>query len=291
MEALVYNRSMSTLPLEEKRNKLILALYELHTTKGPRVDIYELEKLSGLERREFYDMIRQLGRTQKGWLIKSNERVSITPEGIEKAEELLKMQMVEKERLVLKKIYDLGGPTHMDWVPIDKLSKELGMPFRELNPILNDFERRGWVEGPDEALGLTPAGVREVENPGSDTRGGATTVQNIFQGPFQGGMIIGGHGHTQHNTFSNNPKVGEAIDAVMRLVQQSDLGTLDKEDVLKDVERLKELTSKEQTPDTLQRIEKRIGMVKDGIETAEKGGELITKVTPYLVMLWQALTS
>jgi hypothetical protein len=283
---------MSTLPLEEKRNKLILALYELHTTKGPRVNIYELERLSGLERQEFYDMVRQLGRTQKGWLIKSNERVSITSEGIEKAEELLKMQMVEKERLVLQKIYDLGGPTHTDWVPIDRLSKELGMPFRELNSILLDFERKkGWTEGPDEAVGLTPAGVREVENPGGDARGGGTTVQNIFHGPFQGGMIIGGHGHTQHNTFSNNPKVGEAIDAVMRLVQQSDLGVLDKEDVLKDVERLKELTSKEPAPDTLQRIGKRIGMVKDGIEAAEKGGELLIKVTPYLVTLWQLLTT
>jgi Mn-dependent DtxR family transcriptional regulator len=179
---LFYNRSMSTLPLEEKRNKLILALYELHTTKGPRVDIYELEKHSGLERQEFYDMIRQLGRTQKGWLIKSNERVSITSEGTEKAEELLKMQMVEKERLVLKKIYDLGGPTHMDWVPIDKLRKELGMPSRELNAILLDFERRkGWVEGPDEAVGLTPAGVREVENPGGDTRGVGLQFKIFFK--------------------------------------------------------------------------------------------------------------
>ena len=281
-----------TLPLEEKRNKLILALYELHTTKGPRVDIYELERLSGLERQEFYDMIRQLGRTQTGWLIKSNERVSITSEGIERAEELLKMQMAEKERLVLKKIYDLGGPTHLDWVPIDRLQKELGMQFRELNGILLDFERKkGWVEGPDEAIGLTPAAVREVENPGGDNRGGGTTIQNIFHGPFQGGMIQDGEGNTQHNTFSNDPKIDETISAVVRLIQESGLNSLDKEDVLKDVERLKELTTKEQTPDTLQRIEKRIDMVKSGIETAEKGGELLTKVTPYLVLLWQALTS
>jgi ribosome-binding ATPase YchF (GTP1/OBG family) len=104
-------------------------------------------------------------------------------------------------------------------------------------------------------------------------------------------MIIGGHGHTQHNTFLNNPKIEEVINAVVRLVQQSDIQALDKEDILKDVERVKELTAKEQTPDTLQRIEKRIGMVKDGIETAEKGGELLVKVMPYLVTLWQLLTS
>jgi len=104
-------------------------------------------------------------------------------------------------------------------------------------------------------------------------------------------MIQGGEGHTQHNTFSNDPKIDETISAVVRLIQESGLNSLDKEDVLKDVERLKELTTKEQTPDTLQRIEKRIDMVKSGIETAEKGGELLTKVTPYLVLLWQALTS
>lgn len=283
---------MSTLALEEKRNKLILALYELHTTTGPRVDIYELETRSGLERQEFYDMIRQLGRTQKGWLIKSNERVSITSDGIEKAEELIKMQMVEKERRVLQKIYDLGGPTHMDLVPIDRLEKELGMNYRELNGILLDFERKkGWVEGPDEAIELTPAGVREVENPGGDTRGGGTTIHNIFHAPVQGGFIQSGHGHTQNITFSNNPKIDETISAIVKVIQESNVGDLDKEDLLKDVERLKELSAKQQTPDTLERIDKRIGMVKNGIETAEKSGELLLKVTPYLATLWQLLTS
>jgi hypothetical protein len=32
-------------------------------------------------------------------------------------------------------------------------------------------------------------------------------------------------------------------------------------------------------------------MVKDGIEATEKGGELLVKVTPYLVTLWQLLTT
>lgn len=202
------------------------------------------------------------------------------------------MEMAEKEQLVLKKIYDLGGPTHMDLVLIDRLEKELGMPFRELNAILLDFERRkGWVEGPEEAVQLTPAGVREVEDPGWPTRGGGTTIHNVFHAPVQGGFIQGGQGHTQHNIYSNNLKIDESIGAIVRLIQQSDLNDLDKEDILKDVERVRELAAKEQTPDTLQRIDKRIAMVKSGIETAEKGGELLTKVTPYLVALWQLITS
>ena len=282
---------MSTLPLEERRNKVILALYHLHTTKGPHVDTDELEELSdvGLD---FYPILREVGRNGRGWLHHVNLKVRILPPGIEKAEELLNMQMVEKERLVLKKIYDLGGPTHLDWVPIDRLQKELGMNFRELNGILLDFERKkGWAEGPDEAIGLTPAGVREYENPGADARSGGTTIHNVFHAPVQGGFIQGGQGHTQHNVYSNNPKIDEAIGAVVKLIQESNLGDLDKEDILKDVERVKELAAKEQTPDTLQRIEKRIGMVKSGIETAEKGGQLLVKVTPYLVALWQLITS
>jgi hypothetical protein len=283
---------MSHLPLEEKRNKLILALYELYRTTGsPVVKTEQLRSLADVDP-DFYSILREVGKNGRRWLEHRNLNTVIKSEGIIKAEELLKMEMAEKEQFVLKKIYDLGGPTHMDLVPIDRLVKELGMPFRELNAILLDFERKkGLVEGPDEAVQLTPAGVRKKENPGGDTRGGSTTIHNVFHAPVQGAWIQGGQGHTQHNTFSNNPEIDETISAVARLIQQSNLNELDKEDVLKDVERLKELAAKEPTPDTLQRIDKRIGMVKSGIETAEKGGQLLTKVTPYLVALWQLLTS
>lgn len=282
---------MSTLPLEEKRNKLILALYGLHTTKGPHIDIAELREQADVGT-DFYPVLREIGIHGRGWLQHRNMKVYIKAPGIEKAEELSKMQIAEKERLVLDKIYDLGGPTHMDLVLINRLENELGMQFRELNAILLDFERRkGWVEGLEHAVQLTPAGVREKENPGGDARGGGTTIQNIFHAPVQGGFIQGGQGHTQHNVYSNNPKIDETISAVAQLIQGSNLANLDKEDILKDVERLKELASKEQTPDTLNRIEKRIGMVKSGIETAEKGGELLLKVTPYLIALWKLLVS
>jgi hypothetical protein len=286
---------MSTLPFEEKRNRVLLALYELHTTTGPHVKIEELQKLANVERRDFYDILRHIGAPSKGWLKKSNMIVRITAEGIDEAEDLLKMQLVEKERLVLRKIYDLGGPTYMDLVLIETLRKELGMGFRELNGILLDFERKkGWVEGPDEAGQLTPAGVREVENPGGESRGGGTTIHNIFHAPVQGGFIQGGSGHVQYNTFTNNPKLDETITALTRLIQESGIHDSDKEDILKDIERVKELAAKEKTPDSLQRINRRIDMIKTGIvaaDTAEKGGKLLLKATPYLVTLWQLLTS
>jgi hypothetical protein len=284
---------MSILRLEENRNKLILALYHLHT-KGSNVDTDELEKLADVGS-DFYPLLREVGRHGRGWLHHVNLKVRILPPGIQKAEELLNMQMDDKERHVLRKIYDLGGPTHMDWVSIPLLEQELGMQFRELNGILLDFERRkGWVDGIDAAVQLTSAGVREVENPGTESRGGGTTIQNIFHAPVQGGFIQGGQGHTQQNIINNNPKIDETVRTIIELIQESDIDTSDKEDIIRDVERVKELASKEQSDESLRRIDRRIGMVKTGIqaaETVEKGGKLLLKVAPHLATLWQIITA
>lgn len=281
--------------LEEKMNRVLLSLYDL-TQSNPHVDIYELEKLADVGD-QFYTILRYLGGPGEDLLKKENEVVRIKGAGIRKAEELLKMQMVEKQRVVLRKIYDLGGPTHMDFVLIETLVKELGMPFRELNGILLEFERKkGWLEKdcPDEAVQLSPAGVREVENPSSEWRGGGTTIQNIFHGPVQGGFIQGGEANVQHNTFANNPNVEETVSTLVGIIRESDIDASDKEDIIKDVERVKELASKEKTPDSLQRVNRRIEMIKTGIEaadTVEKGGKLLLKATPYLVMLWKLLST
>lgn len=282
------------LPLEEKRNRLVLALYDLRNEKGEHIKTEELRARADAGT-DFYPLLRELGVHGRGWLEHRNLVVRIRPAGIERAEELMAMQMAQKERRVLQKIYDLGGPSHTDMVPFDTLERELGMEFDELNKILLDFERRrGWVEGPDEAVELTPAGVREVENPSSDSRGGGTTIHNVFHAPVQGGFIQGGTGHTQHNIYTNNPRVDETIGALTKLIQEAQIEAADKEEILADITRLKELASKPQTEDSLKRVSRRIDMVKTGIaaaETAEKGGKLLLKATPYLVALWQLLTS
>ena len=90
---------MTILPYEQKINRVLLNLYHLHTTKTPHVDVYELEKLADVGG-DYYDILRHLGTKGKGWLKKSNEVVRITSVGIDKAQELLKMQIAEKERMV-----------------------------------------------------------------------------------------------------------------------------------------------------------------------------------------------
>ena len=88
-----------TLPLEEKRNRTLLAAYELNS-KSPHIHVDELEELANVGT-EFYNILRYFGINGKKWLKKTNLVVRFTAEGIDAAEELLKtrqMQMAENEK-------------------------------------------------------------------------------------------------------------------------------------------------------------------------------------------------
>jgi len=258
---------MSALRLEEKRNRVLLSLYHLHTTKSEHVKVDELEDPSDVGR-DFYPILRQIGAHGKGWLKHSNLVVRMTAQGIDEAEELIKMQMVEKERVVLRKIYDLGGPTHMDLVPIDRLSRELGMQFRELNGILLEFERkRGWVEGPDEAVQLTPGGVREVENPGGD-RAVGVKYETHFHAPFQGGFNQGPSG-TQHINIQNVKN--EFVDAIYKLLkgveESTELSAEQKMTLAGDINTIQQLGQLDKTPEVLDAANSKIDAVSSVISS------------------------
>jgi hypothetical protein len=278
--------------MEEKRRRVLLALYHLSSTKSPHVDTDDLAALADVGR-DFYDILRHLGMKGKGWLNWANRVVRITPEGTEKAEDIIKMQMLEKQRKVLEKIYELGGPNHTKLVLINVLQSELGMTSRELLPIINDLEdNKGLLGGGvDEAVCLTPAGVIEVESPSSGSKDGGTTIHNIFQGPFQGGIQQGGQNNVQNNTFNNNPKLEENINRLIELLRASSLSQLDKDDIVHDVERFKQLAQQKDAPGALERAQKKLEAVKTGIEVADSGGELIGKALPYITALWQLITT
>jgi pyrimidine deaminase RibD-like protein len=194
---------MDSLPIEEKRNRVLLTLYKLHTTDSPHVDVYKLQELADVGT-DYYDILRYLGRHGKGLLKKDNLVVRITPEGQDKAEELIKMQMAEKMQVILKKIYDMSGPTHSQEVNymelIQELSQEFGLNRREIDPILQDFEKKkGWLGGgSDECVCITPEGILEIEKLGSRNRGGDIYHINIH-GPNYGGVQQGGSGNKQTN--------------------------------------------------------------------------------------------
>src|SRR5260370_21077700 len=257
---------MSQLPYEEKRQCVLLSLYQLHVTKGQHVHTDELEKMADVGT-DFYPILRQLGASGKGWLKHSNMVVRITSVGIDKAEEFIKMQIAEKERAVLRKIYELGGPTHIDLVLIETLRKELGMAFRELNGILLDFERkRGWLEGPDEAVHLTSAGVREIENPGSDRAG--VKYETHFHAPFQGGFNQG-PGGTQNITIQNvKNEFDDAINKLLNGVNHSaDLSPARKMTLAGDLWTIQQLGQAERTPEVVEAASSKIDTVNSVISS------------------------
>lgn len=281
---------MSELLPDDKRVRVLLSLYQLHTTKSPHVDVDSLEELADVGN-DFYEILRYLGASGKGWLKKTNLVVRITAGGIEKAEEIIKMRMAEKIRLVQGKIYDMGGSSHIQPVNFELLKSELGMEHRELVTIILELDRRGWTgRCSDECVCLSPLGVHEYESP-SDSKRGGDTFNNTFNAPVQGGFQQGGSHNTQNNVYSNNPKIDEAADAIIRIIQSSGITELDKEDLIKDVARLKELGAKEKTPDVIERSTKKLEALKTGLEVAEKGGGLLLKASPYLTTLWQLLTT
>ncbi len=279
---LLYNFFMASLPLEEKRMRVLLGLYHLHSTQGVHVDVEELEKLADVGS-DYYDILRYFGTNGKGWLKTANLVVRMTSEGIDKAEELLKMQMLEKQRRVLEQIYNLGGPTHTDFVLIDRLREELGMTFRELNEILLEFERkRGWVDGPDEAVYLTPAGVREVENPGGDREVGVK-YETHFHAPFQGGYIQG-PGGTQHILIKN--EFDDAIYKLLKGVEDSiNLTAVQKMTLAGDIKTVQQLGQLEKTPDVIEAANSRIDSVNSVISSTADLVSLGMVVIP-IVRAW-----
>jgi hypothetical protein len=273
---------MSTLPLEEKRNRVILALYELRSTKGEHVDTDELRQLADVGT-DFYPILRELGLRGRGWLEHRNLVVRIKSSGTEKAEELIKMQMAEKERSVLQKIYDLGGPTHMDLVLIGTLQKELKMEFRELNAILLDFERKkGWVEGPDEAVQLTSAGVREVENPGGD-RAVGIKYETHFHRDFQGGYIQG-PGGTQHIVIKN-----EFDNAIYKLLQgvetSTELSSVQKMTLAGDIKTVQQLGQIEKSSEVIEAANSKIEAVNSVLSSTADMVSLGMGVIP-IIRAW-----
>jgi hypothetical protein len=61
----------------------------------------------------------------------------------------------------------------------------------------------------------------------------------------------------------------------------------DKEEIITHVERVKELSQKEQTPDVAEHAKNRLSTIKAALEVMKDAGGLAIKAGPYLTALWQ----
>lgn len=271
----------------KRRTLVLLGLYEM--ARGSTAQDVESQRLADKldmdHGREFSEIGRYL--KEEGLIDYNNFNfIHLTHKGLKEAERILSENYSQAERRVLEAIRDMSRMT--EHVNYHDLAARLRMSDNEVATYCKSLDEKGQVEFPGGDFVRMRAAAE-----GGDAKGGPT-IQNIFNAPVRAGFIQGGHGHNQRNVFNNNPKIDETIKIILELIEQSDINASDKEDIIKDVERIQELASKEKTEDLMHRIDRRIGMVKTGIQAAEmteKGGKLLLKVTPQLVTLWQLLTS
>jgi hypothetical protein len=211
--------------------------------------------------------------------------VSITARGIDEAERAMRSSYAEKERSVLQRIYEMGGVRHTDWVSIDALVRDLRMDFREVNDILIDLEeRKGLIDGLEEAVRMIPAGIELLEGGGRDARAtpNVSYTTNI-QGSNYGGIQQGGERNVQNITLINNPDFDKAITSLIELIRTSSIPNDDKEEVQEELSKISKLALREPGTGLLERAKTRLDVVK----LAMTGTDIAIKAAPHLETLWE----
>lgn len=214
----------------------------------------------------------------------------ITAKGIDEVERIMAESYAEKERRVLRRIYDLGGPSHTEWVLLTDLSRDIGISTRELYQILNDLEhRKGLIGSVDQAVWMVPAGIELIESGGQRTGAstpGASFTTNIH-GHNYGGIQQGGQGNTQNITLTNtnNPDFDSALATIVEMIRASSMPDDDKKELEDELGKVNKLALKEPTPGLLEKAKSRLDMVKLGLQ----GTELALKAAPHLGTAWEFL--
>jgi predicted nucleic-acid-binding protein len=93
-----------------------------------------------------------------------SSRISITNKGLIEVTKLMESSYAERERTVLKAVYEMAKRQPEVMVLIVDLAKAVEMSQQELIPILNDLqERKGLLGGINEAVWIPPKGIEFLE--------------------------------------------------------------------------------------------------------------------------------
>jgi len=275
--------------IEDLRRRYLHRLYEMSggsTIQG--VPFKQIDEDLGISDDEDTNIVMYF--QEKGLAgYSTSGHVSITARGIDEVERAMQSSYAEKESRILRKIYEMGGVYHTDWVPIDALVKELGMPFREVNDVLIDLEKRkGLIEGIEEAVKMAPAGIEFIEI-GGRSAGVAHSVSYTtnIHGPNYGGIQQGGQDNVQNVTLTNtnNPDFDRALASLVELIRSSQIPNDDKHELEEEVSKVNKLALREPAPGVLERAKSRLDMIKLAIT----GTDIAMKAAPHIDTIWELL--
>lgn len=268
----------------ELRRRYLLSLYE-HSGGDINQGVNEDELLAelGISEDEGNRIFSYLSakRLIRGFTF---GHIAITDYGMDEVERIMAETYAEKMMCVLRKIYDLGGPSHKEWVDISDLLKEFKVKPRDLYQILNDLEhRKGLIGSVDQAVWMVPAGLELIESGGQQVTPmtGITFTTNIH-GDNYGGVQQGGQDNTQTNIVIGSD-FEQAIRRLLAGIEQSQsLIPLQKIRVRGDVQAVNDLARVEKTPEVVEEANTRIASIQAVLSTTADLVSLGIVVIPIL---------
>lgn len=189
----------------------------------------------------------------------------------------------EKESLVLRKLYEMGGAGHTDPVVIANLALELGMNQKEANQILIDLEeRKALIEGDEHTVRLKQSGIELIESKGRRVPGATPNISYTtnIHGPNYGGIQQGGKLNIQNVTIHAEFKA--KISELLALVQRSSLAPVQKLNAINDIRTVDELSTLEVSPEVVQEAKSRIDSVQSVISLS---ADLVSLGMPIVMVL------
>lgn len=257
-------------------------------------DVVEFSKLrlSGLIHPKLIELYRDLSETEVN---SYGDFVRALVEGIMNGSTELKGTLINERRYrVLHKIYDMANGNMTTVVLINDLENKTEIYGNEMNGILLYLEQKFLIKVQEQDVTITSSGIDEIEktqrNPQRPSRYFPPNIINNYHNYIGGsvtGFQQGGQGNTQNIQINEHTDFDKAISKLVELIKSSSLSLLDKEEIVRDVERVQQLALKEKTPDVIERAQKKVELVKTSLETTE----LALKAAPYLATILQFFTN
>lgn len=244
------------------------------------ISIFELElyvkQLQEKELVDWYPNSYQIKITNEGSKEVLIYLANIRKEKLLADKEKNKMQQTyrDKEHAVLKHIVEQGND-----IDHNEIAKYVGLDQEEVQDMLFDFNRKGWVHLTFKTVSPTTEGKIKLK-----TWNEQPQVGNIYNTYFQGGSnnaLIGGAGNTQ-NIQINNPNFDEAINGLLALIKDADIDDDDKEAMVNDVNAINKFAQKEPNEGLIEKFNARVKLLETGL----KATELIGKAASYLPAIY-----
>lgn len=283
--------------IKKKREAVLRELYGTQQQGKPDEFFDDLAEATGLDAFELDSVLEYL--VSKNLVRKESSNFSITRAGISEVEAMSRQETPAQRRFrVLEKIYDLADGNTSAMPLYETIEKETQIDPDTMTGILRYLDQMQLIEMGGEWARITARGINQVErirhDPGQATQyfpPNVTVHNTTVHGHNYGGIQSGGQGNTQNITLTNNPDFERNLSGLIELLRASNISQVDKDDLIHDVERVKQLAQQKDEPRALEKAQKRLDAIKTGIEAVDSGGELIGKALPYITAAWQFLTT